>query len=340
MNTLLVWTLFHVFILALLAFDLGLLQRGQDGMSVRAALWASLGYIVLALLFGAGVFYFRGSQAGYEFLTGYFIEKSLSVDNIFVFLLIFLHFSVPKASQRKVLLWGVLGALVMRAVLITVGASAIAAFHWLLYVFGFVLIASGIKMLVTINQEPDMSGNRITRFMRRHFRVTEDFVGDRFWVRRDGLLFMTPLFMVLVVVETSDVIFALDSIPAILAISTDTFIVYSSNVFAILGLRALYFALAGVIHRFHYLKYGLSLVLILVGAKMLVNTYFGGKIISTETALLATAAIIGGSMLYSVYRTRQTSVDETRAATRWWIPGSPARVDKAASPESETSGPR
>ncbi len=341
MNTLLVWTLFHVFILALLAFDLGLLQRGPNGMSVRAALWASLGYIVLALLFGAGVFYFRGSQAGYEFLTGYFIEKSLSVDNIFVFLLIFLHFSVPKASQRKVLLWGVLGALIMRAVLITVGASAIAAFHWLLYVFGFVLIASGIKMLVTINQEPDLSGNRITRFMRRHFRVTEEFEGDRFWVRRDGLLFMTPLFMVLVVVETSDVIFALDSIPAILAISTDTFIVYSSNVFAILGLRALYFALAGVIHRFHYLKYGLSLVLILVGAKMLVNTYFGGKIISTETALLATAAIIGGSMLYSVYRTRQASVDETRAATRWWIPGSPARTegDGGARAEGE-SDPR
>lgn len=327
MNTLLVWTLFHVFILALLAFDLGLLQRGPNGMSVRAALWASLGYIVLALLFGAGVFYFRGAQAGYEFLTGYFIEKSLSVDNIFVFLLIFLHFSVPKPSQRKVLLWGVLGALVMRAVLIGVGASAIATFHWLLYVFGLVLIASGIKMLVTINQEPDLSGNRIVRFMRRHFRVTEDFVGDRFWVRRDGLLCMTPLFMVLVVVETSDVIFALDSIPAILAISTDTFIVYSSNVFAILGLRALYFALAGVIHRFHYLKYGLSLVLVLVGAKMLVNTFFGGKIISTEMALLATAGIIGGAMLYSVYRTRVAATDEARKATRWWIPGSPARTD-------------
>ncbi|NCD25219.1 MAG: TerC family protein [Deltaproteobacteria bacterium] len=339
MNTLLVWTLFHIFILALLAFDLGLLQRGPNGMSVRGALWASLGYIVLALLFGAGVFYFRGTQAGYEFLTGYFIEKSLSVDNIFVFLLIFLHFSVPKASQRKVLLWGVLGALVMRAVLIGVGASAIATFHWLLYVFGLILVASGIKMLVTINQEPDMSGNRIVRFMRRNFRVTEEFEGDKFWVRRDGLLFMTPLFMVLVVVETSDVIFALDSIPAILAISTDTFIVYSSNVFAILGLRALYFALAGVIHRFHYLKYGLSLVLILVGVKMLVNTFFDGKIISTETALLATAAIIGGSMLYSVYRTRQATADEARAATHWWIPGSPARTEDGARPE-ENSGPR
>lgn len=333
MNTLLVWTLFHVFILALLAFDLGLLQRGQDGMSVRAALWSSLGYVVLALLFAAGVFHFRGTQAGYEFLTGYFIEKSLSVDNIFVFLLIFLHFSVPKASQRKVLLWGVLGALIMRAVLITVGASAIASFHWLLYVFGLVLIASGIKMLVTINQEPDLSGNRITRFMRRHFRVTENFVGDKFWVRRDGLLFMTPLFMILVVVETSDVIFALDSIPAILAISTDTFIVYSSNVFAILGLRALYFALAGVIHRFHYLKYGLSLVLILVGAKMLVNTFFGGKIISTEMALLATAGIIGGSMLYSVHRTRQVDASEARAAVRWWIPGSPPRMKDGTRPD-------
>ena len=327
MSGYMLWGGFNLFVLVLLAFDLGVLHRKDKEMSLSGALWMSLAYFVLALAFGGGVFMFMGEQKGLEYITGYLIEKSLSVDNIFVFLLIFLHFSVPKASQRKVLLWGVLGALVMRAVLITVGASAIAAFHWLLYVFGFVLIASGVKMLVTINQEPDLSGNRITRFMRRHFRVTEDFVGDRFWVRRDGLLFMTPLFMVLVVVETSDVIFALDSIPAILAISTDTFIVYSSNVFAILGLRALYFALAGVIHRFHYLKYGLSLVLVLVGAKMLVNTYFGGKIISTEMALLATAGIIGGSMLYSVYRTRQASVDEARAATRWWIPGSPARTE-------------
>ncbi|MBP9944400.1 MAG: TerC/Alx family metal homeostasis membrane protein, partial [Desulfomicrobium sp.] len=260
MNTLLLWIGFHVFIFALLLFDLGVVQRKNKDMSGGTALWVSLGYVLLALLFGAGVFYFEGSQAGLEFLTGYFIEKSLSVDNIFVFLLIFLHFSVSKANQRRILFWGILGALAMRATLIVAGASAIATFHWLLYVFGILLIVSGIKMLVTINQEPDLSRNRIARFMRSHFRVTEDFEGEKFWVRRDGLLYMTPLFMVLVIVEVSDVIFAIDSIPAILAISKDTFIVYSSNVFAILGLRALYFALAGVIHRFHYLKYGLSFV--------------------------------------------------------------------------------
>ncbi len=329
MNTLVLWIGFHVFIFALLLFDLGVVQRKNKDMSVGTALWVSLGYVLLALMFGAGVFYFEGSQAGLEFLTGYFIEKSLSVDNIFVFLLIFLHFSVSKANQRRILFWGILGALAMRATLIVAGASAIATFHWLLYVFGILLIVSGIKMLVTINQEPDLSRNRIARFMRSHFRVTEDFEGEKFWVRRDGLLYMTPLFMVLVIVEVSDVIFAIDSIPAILAISKDTFIVYSSNVFAILGLRALYFALAGVIHRFHYLKYGLSFVLILVGAKMTVNTYFGTKVISTEMALLATACLIGSSVLYSMYRTRQVTASESQKTLRWWIPGTPARKEES-----------
>jgi len=305
MNSWMLWTGFHILIAALLLFDLGLTRRRSGAMTVSTALWYSLGYIVLALLFGAGVFAFKGQQSGYEFLTGYFLEKSLSVDNIFVFLLIFMHFSVPKESQRKVLLWGVLGALAMRAALIVVGAAAIAAFHWLLYVFGFFLVASGIRMLTAIDQEPDLSNNRLVRFMRRNFRVTESFEGDRFWVRRGGKLFMTPLLMVLVVVEAADVIFALDSIPAILAVSKDTFIVYSSNVFAILGLRALYFALEGIIHRFHYLKYGLSLVLVAVGIKMLLNTWYDAKIIPTEAALALTVVLIGGSIAYSMYRTRR-----------------------------------
>jgi len=337
MNTILLWVGFHVFIFALLLFDLGVVQRKNREMSVVTALWVSLGYVLLALMFGAGVYYFEGAQAGLEFLTGYFIEKSLSVDNIFVFLLIFLHFSVSKANQRRILFWGILGALAMRATLIVAGASLIAAFHWLLYVFGALLIVSGIKMLLTINQEPDLSRNRIARFMRSHFRVTEDFEGDKFWVRRGGLWYMTPLFMVLVIIEVSDVIFAIDSIPAILAISKDTFIVYSSNVFAILGLRALYFALAGVIHRFHYLKYGLSLVLVLVGAKMTVNTYFGTKVISTEMALLATACLIGSAMLYSMYRTRQVTASETQKTMRWWIPGTPARKEEKMQRENDTN---
>ena len=330
MNTLLLWVLFHVFILALLLFDLGVVQRRDREITVRTALWLSLGYIALALVFGAGVFHFRGTEAGYEFLTGYFIEKSLSIDNIFVFLLIFLHFSVPRHAQRTVLLYGVIGALVMRAVLIFAGAAAIASFHWLLYVFGLFLVASGIKMLVAINQEPDMSRNRIVRFMRSRFRVTDEYEGEKFWVRRDGLWYMTPMFIVLVIVETSDVIFALDSIPAILAVSNDTFIVYSSNVFAILGLRALFFALSDIVHRFHYLKYGLSLVLVLVGVKMLLNTWFGTKVVSTEMALAMTAALIGASVLYSVYRTRRPSTEEARKAVRWWIPGTPARESAPA----------
>lgn len=316
MNTILLWTGFHLFILALLLFDLGVIQRDGKDMSIRIALWVSLGYIILALLFGAGVFYIQGAQPGYEFLTGYFIEKSLSVDNIFVFLLIFLHFEVPKTSQRRILVWGILGALLMRALLIVAGAKAIEHFHWLLYVFGLLLIASGIKMVLTINQEADLSNNRIVSFMRRHFRITEEYAGDKFWVRREGVWFMTPMFMVLIIVEASDLIFALDSIPAILAISTDTFIVYSSNVFAILGLRALYFALAGVIHRFHYLKYGLSLVLVLVGCKMMINTWFEDKIISTEIALLATALLIGASIFYSVLRTREAKEKEQNALFR------------------------
>ncbi|GAB1410840.1 TerC family protein [Desulfovibrionales bacterium] len=305
MNTLLLWIIFHIFVLGLLLFDLGLVQHKVKDMTVKTALWLSLGYILLALIFGAGVFYFKGSQAGYEFLTGYFIEKSLSVDNIFVFLLIFMHFAVPKPSQRKVLFWGVLGALVMRAVLIYAGAAAIATFHWLLYAFGIFLVASGIKMLVVVDKEPDLEQNRIIIFMRKHFRVTEHFEGDKFWIVRNKQFFLTPLFLVLIIVEISDVIFALDSIPAILAVSRDTFIVYSSNVFAILGLRALYFALAEVIYRFQYLKYGLSLVLVLIGGKMIVNTFFDAKVISTELALFLTTALIGGSIVYSMYRTRQ-----------------------------------
>jgi tellurite resistance protein TerC len=330
MNTLLLWVVFHIFIIALLLFDLGVVQRRDKELSVRTALWLSLGYIVLALIFGAGVFHFKGTEAGYEFLTGYFIEKSLSIDNIFVFLLIFLHFSVPRHAQRTILLYGVIGALVMRAAMIFAGSAAIASFHWLLYVFGLFLVASGIKMLVAIDQEPDMSRNRIVRFMRSRFRVTDEYVGEKFWVRKDGLWYMTPMFMVLVIVETSDAIFALDSIPAILAVSHDTFIVYSSNVFAILGLRALFFALSDIVHRFHYLKYGLSLVLVLVGGKMLVNTWFGTKIVSTEMALAMTAALIGASVLYSIYRTRRPSTEEARKAVRWWIPGTPATEAVAA----------
>lgn len=327
MHSLWMWLGFNLFVLVLLALDLGLLHRGGREIGIREALLLSLGYFVLALMFGAGVYHFLGKSAGVAFFTGYLIEKSLSVDNIFVFVLIFSHFAVPRQYQHRVLFWGILGALVMRATLILVGAGLIASFHWVIYLFGAFLLFTGVKMLLTVNQEPDLESNRLNRLIRRHFRVTENFEGAKFFTRRDGALYLTPLMVVLVLVEVTDVVFALDSIPAIFAITTDPFIVYTSNVFAILGLRALYFALVGIIHRFHYLKYGLSLVLMLVGGKMIVNAAFG-KVIPTEAALLLTAALIGGSMIVSMVKTRGLPKETAAAeAIHGWVPGSPARAE-------------
>lgn len=331
MSTLWLWVGFNLFVLVLLALDLGVLHRKQREIGIKEALWLSLGYFLLAMVFAAGVFHFLGAPKGYEFLTGYLIEKSLSIDNIFVFVLIFSHFAVPAPYQYRVLFWGVLGALVMRAALILAGAAVIEHFHWIIYVFGAFLIFTGAKMLVTVGREPDIENNRVNRFMRRHFRVTETFEGDRFTVRRNGVRFITPLFIVLVLVELTDLVFALDSIPAIFAITTDPFIVYTANVFAILGLRALYFALAGIITRFHYLKYGLSLVLVVVGIKMILNAWFGTKVIPTELALLITAVLIGGSMLVSLLKTRGAPPADARTRT-WWVPGSPTRPKKPDAP--------
>ncbi len=326
MDSLWPWVGFNLFVLLLLALDLGVLHRGDKEITIRHALWLSLGYIVLAMIFAAGVFVFMSETAGYQFLTGYFIEKSLSVDNIFVFVLIFTHFAVPPQYQYRVLFWGILGALVMRATLILTGAAVIEAFHWVIYLFGAFLLFTGIKMLVTVGQEPDMENNRGVNFIRRRFRVTDGFVGHHFFTVQNGVRYVTPLFVVLVVVELTDVVFALDSIPAIFAITTDPFLVYTSNVFAILGLRALYFALAGVIHRFHYLKYGLSLVLVVVGVKMILNAWFDAKVIPTEVALLITAALIGGSILFSMWKTRGMPPEQAAAeAGRWWVPGSPPK---------------
>lgn len=329
MDTLWLWVGFNVFVLALLALDLGVLHRGSKEITVRHALLLSLGYVCLALIFAAGMFMFMGKAAGFQFLTGYLIEKSLSVDNIFVFVLIFSHFAVPPQYQYRVLFWGILGALILRATLILVGAAVIEAFHWVIYIFGAFLIVTGLKMLVTVGQEPDIENNRIVGFMRRHFRVTDDFVGHRFMVKQNGVRFITPLLVVLILVEITDVVFALDSIPAIFAITTDPFIVYTSNVFAILGLRALYFALAGIIHRFHYLKYGLSLVLVIVGGKMVLNAWFGTTVIPTEVALLITALIITGSVAISMWKTRNLPPEQaTPLAHKWWVPGSSPKKPK------------
>jgi tellurite resistance protein TerC len=337
-STLWMWLGFNLFVLVLLALDLGLLHRRDKEVGIREALLLSLGYFVLALIFGAGIMHFLGRGAGIEFFTGYLLEKSLSVDNIFVFVLIFSHFSVPSYYQHRVLFWGILGALVLRAALILTGATIIEAFHWVIYVFGSFLIFTGAKMLATINQKPDMEGNRLVRLIRRHFRVTEDYDGHKFFTRREGMLYLTPLMVVLILVEVTDVVFALDSIPAIFAITIDPFIVYTSNVFAILGLRALYFALVGVIHRFHYLKYGLSLVLMVVGAKMLINAAFG-HVIPTEAALLVTALLIGGSILVSIVKTRRLPREAgAREPFHGWVPGSPAKSDTEEGHLPRTSG--
>ena len=268
------WIAFSVGVLVLLAVDLGLAQRATRPVTrTEAAVW-SVVWIGLALVFNAGIYYTRGSELALEFLAGYLIEKSLSVDNIFVFLLIFSYFSVPLAYQRRVLLWGILGALVMRGVFIAVGATLLHYFHWIIYVFGAFLIFTGIQMLRAGDEQTDPENNPVIRLVRRILPVTDDYEEQHFFVRRQGRLFATPLLVVLLSVESTDLMFAVDSIPAIFAVTDDVFIVYTSNVFAILGLRALYFLIADVLDLFVYLRYGLGVVLGFVGVKMLlVDTY-------------------------------------------------------------------
>jgi TerC family integral membrane protein len=310
------WLSFLSLVGTLLALDLGLLHRRGREIKVAEALGLSLFYFVLAMLFCAGVFHFRGSQAGYEFLAGYLIEWSLSIDNLFVFVLVFTYFAVPAQHQHRVLFWGVLGALIMRGVLIFAGAQLIQAFHWVVFVFGVFLIATAIKMLVMAAARPDLENNAVVRMVRRYLRVTDSYDGQRFFTRRQGLLWATPLFLVLVVIEFTDLVFAVDSIPAIFAITLDPFVVYTSNVFAILGLRSLYFALAHIVHRFHYLKYGLAIVLAMVGTKMIANGAFQEKVIPTEFTLTATAVLVFGSIVLSLLRRRPA--EEQLSG---WVPG-------------------
>jgi tellurite resistance protein TerC len=287
------WIVFNLFVLAMLVLDLKVFHRDAHEVKIKEALMWSAFWIALALMFNVGIYFWRGSEDALEYLTGYLIEKSLSVDNIFVFLLIFSYFRVSAQYQHKILFWGILGALVMRAILIFAGVALIERFHWIIYVFGAFLIFTGIKLAFEKDKEIEPEKNPALLFVRRFIPVTERFEGDRFFIRRAGRLFATPLFLVLVVVETTDVIFALDSIPAILAITTDSFIVYTSNVFAILGLRALYFALAGLLQLFHYLHYGLSAILGFVGAKMLVSDIYH---IPVGVAL----GVVGGILALSV----------------------------------------
>lgn len=293
----LLWGVFNLFVLGMLVLDLVVFHRKAHEIRIREALLWSAFWIALSLLFNLGVYYFRGSEDALEFLTGYLLEKSLSVDNIFVFIMIFTYFRVPYVYQHKVLFWGILGALIMRAAFILLGVTLIQKFHWIIYVMGAFLIVTGIKMATQKDAEINPDRNPVLRLFRRLMPVTDTYEGDRFFIRRGGRIAATPLFIVVLVVETTDVIFAVDSIPAILAITLDPFIVYTSNVFAILGLRALYFALAGVVRLFHYLPYGLSLILVFVGVKMLLVDIYK---IPIGIALGAVAAVLGISIIASL----------------------------------------
>ena len=280
----------------MLVLDLGVFHRRAHTIKFREALAWSVAWIALAGIFSIVIFFWHGRTPALEFVTGYVIELSLSVDNLFVFLLIFRFFQVPPLHQHKVLFWGILGALIMRGIFIAAGVGLIQKFHWIIYVFGAFLVYSGIKLFFQGEAEIHPEKNPVLRLFRRWVPVTKDYEGDKFFVRRPGL-YATPLFVVLLVVETTDLLFAVDSIPAILAITRDAFIIYTSNVFAILGLRSMYFALAGMMEMFRYLHYGLSLVLVFVGAKMLLSHYFE---IPTHIALIAVAGELAASVVASM----------------------------------------
>ena len=296
------WVLFTLLILTMLALDQGIFHRKSHVIKMKEALLWTVIWIGCGLLFGAGVFYYKGTEPGMQYLAGYVIEKSLSVDNIFVFVLIFSSFRVPAAYQHRVLFWGILGALIMRGIFIGLGAALIERFHWILYVFGAFLVYTGIKIFLTRdNESDDPSDNPIVRLFRRVARITPTYEENRMFVKRDGKIWATPLMLVLVVVETSDLIFAVDSIPAIFAVTTDPFIVYTSNVFAILGLRSLYFLLAGSMDKFHYLKAGLAVVLIFVGVKMLVSSVYP---IPVAWSLLIILGVLVVAIVGSLIRAR------------------------------------
>lgn len=293
------WIAFNLLILLLLALDLGVFHRKSHTVSTKeAALW-TVAWIGMALIFNAGIYVYAGQEAGLQFLTGYLLEKSLSVDNIFVFVLLFSLFAVPPAYQHRLLFWGVLGALIMRGALIGVGAYLISQFHWILYLFGIFLVFTGIKLLFQKEGETiEPEKNILVRALRRLMPVTSDYRGERFFVREKGKLAATPLFVVLLIVETTDLLFAFDSIPAIFAVTQDAFIVYTSNVFAILGLRSLYFLLASVMDKFRFLKLGLSLILVFIGVKMLVMDIYHIPI-SLSLSVIATVLTI--SVLASLW---------------------------------------
>jgi len=306
-----IWIAFITIVITLLAFDLGVLHKHDREIGVRESLLLSGGYIGVALLFGAWVWWYLGAQSGMDYYTGFMIEKSLSMDNVFVIALIFTYFAIPRQYQHRVLFWGILGVIVMRAIMIGLGATLVSQFSWVLYLFGAFLVITGIKMWFIADQVPDIANNPLLKFLKRHLRVTDGLRGNAFWVREPDpvsgkpVRFATPLLLALLLVEFVDLVFAVDSVPAIFAITTDPFIVYTSNIFAILGLRALYFALAAMIHRFKYLKYALALVLVFIGSKIFLVGIIGK--IPAVVSLSVTLGLIAGGVLVSLWKTRTPS---------------------------------
>jgi tellurite resistance protein TerC len=302
------WLGFIGIVIALLAFDLGVLHRDDHEIGVRESLLLSGGYIGIALLFGGWVWWYLGADSGTEYFTGFLIEKSLSMDNVFVIALIFTYFAIPRQYQHRVLFWGILGVIVLRAIMIGLGAALVSQFSWILYLFGLFLVVTGVKMWILADHMPDIASNPLLRFLRKRLRVTEGLEGNAFMVRRPSgsggamQTWVTPLFLALCLVEFVDLVFAVDSVPAIFAITTDPFIVYTSNIFAILGLRALYFALAAMIHRFKYLKYALALVLVFIGSKIFLVGIIGK--IPPVISLTVTFSLIAGGVLVSLWKTR------------------------------------
>jgi len=309
------WFGFLAVVLVLLILDLGVLHRKEREIGVRESLLMTMGYMAVGLLFGGWVWWQIGQDAGLQYLTGFVVEKSLAMDNVFVIAMIFTYFAVPRLYQHRVLFWGILGVIVLRGIMIGAGATLVAEFSWLLYLFAAFLIITGIKMWWMADQPTDLANNRVLNWLRTHLPVTERLHGHDFWVRteQNGVRrwMMTPLFLALMMVEIVDVVFAVDSVPAIFAITTDPFLVYTSNIFAILGLRALYFALSAMIDRFHYLKYALSVLLVFIGAKIFVADWAGfpdGKF-PPEWGLAITFAILGTGIAWSWWKTKpiQTS---------------------------------
>lgn len=308
------WLTFLAVVVSLLALDLGVLHKEEREIGVRESLMLSAGYITIGLSFGGWVWWQLGATAGMQFITGFVIEKSLAMDNVFVIAMIFSYFAIPRLHQHRVLFWGILGVIVLRAAMIGVGAALLDQFGWLLYIFAAFLIFTGIRMWMMAEKEYDVGSSAVLRFIRSNLRVTDKLHGNRFWVRQTRapankpVWFATPLLLALAMIEIVDVVFAVDSVPAIFAITTNPFIIYTSNIFAILGLRALYFALAAMVHRFHYLKYALAVLLVFIGSKIFIADALGLAKIPPVVSLSITVAILAAGVGWSLWKTRSQYV--------------------------------